>query len=241
MPALMLVSSMLVAMSGCNSLPVDDYAVFDPHEKGNRVSYRVSDAVDEAVIAPVARGYRYVTPDWLERGIGNFFTNLRTLPSALNGFLQGKPARGGTDFARLVINSTVGVAGFFDVARSWGLEFQDEDFGQTLAVWGVKKSRYIYVPFLGPSTLRDLPTTLIRGSIPRLIIGSDYPWALSGLDLIQVRASVLGATDARQASALDPYAFTRDAYFQRRKYLIYDGAPPLDELFEEFDEFEDDD
>lgn len=227
-----------LTLNGCSTLQGADYAVFDPYEKANRTSYDVSDAVDEAVVAPVARGYRHITPNWLERGIENLFANLRTLPSAVNGFLQGKPVRGGTDLARVLINSTVGLGGFFDVAGRWGLAFQEEDFGQTLAVWGVKKSRYVYVPFLGPSTIRDLPTTLIRGAIPRLLIGPEYPWALNGLDLIQARAAVLSATDVRQASALDPYAFTRDAYMQRRKYLIYDGAPPLDDLFDEFDEFD---
>ncbi|MEE8077577.1 MAG: MlaA family lipoprotein, partial [Pseudomonadales bacterium] len=97
------------------------------------MSYQVSDWVDRNALAPVARGYQKVTPDWLEAGIFNFFTNLRTIDSSVNGFLQGKPKAGATDFARLLINSTLGLGGFFDVAERMGLRFQDEDLGQTLA------------------------------------------------------------------------------------------------------------
>ena len=223
---------------GCGAIPTDDFEVYDPLEEFNRTSYEISDSVDRAVLTPVARGYQAVVPDWLELGISNVFQNLRTIPSSINGFLQGKPARGGTDFARVVVNSTVGIGGFFDVASKWGLEYQNEDFGQTLAVWGVKKTRYIYVPMMGPTTLRDLPSTIVRGYVPRLIFGSDYHWGISVLDVVNTRAQLLSASDVRDASALDPYAFTRDAYFQRRKFLIYDGDPPLDDFFDEFEEFD---
>ena len=225
--------------SGCTSLQGDDYAVYDENEGFNRWSYEVSDAVDKKVLVPVARGYQTVMPDFVEQRVTNVFANLRTLASSMNGFLQGKPASGGEDFGRFMVNSTIGLAGLFDPATDVGLMSQDEDFGQTLATWGWKKSRYIYIPFLGPSTLRDAPSTVIRGMIPRLIIGPDYHWGLSGLDLVNTRASLLTTTDVRDASALDPYTFTRDGYIQRRKYLIYDGEPPLDDLFDDFDDFGD--
>ena len=227
-----------LGVAGCASLGGEEYAVYDPYEDANRVVYDVVDAVDRHTLTPVARGYQKITPGWLERGISNVFQNMRTVPSALNGYLQGKPGSGSTDLARVLINSTVGIGGFFDVASRMDLRYQEEDFGQTLAVWGVTRSRYIYVPFLGPSTLRDLPTTLVRSYVPRLILGSEYHWSVSAVDAISTRADLLSATDVRDASALDPYAFTRDAYFQRRKFLVYDGRPPLEDLFDEFEEFE---
>ena len=226
-------------LSGCASLQGDDYAVYDENEGFNRWSYEVSDTVDRNVLVPVARGYQAVMPDFVEQRVTNVFANVRTLASSMNGFLQGKPGSGGEDFGRFVVNTTIGLGGLFDPAADIGLIAQEEDFGQTLATWGWRKSRYIYIPFLGPSTLRDAPSAVISGMIPRLLIGPDYPWGLSVLDLVNTRASLLTTTDVRDASALDPYTFTRDGYIQRRKYLIYDGEPPLDDLFDDFDDFGD--
>ncbi len=223
-------------LSGCAALQGEDFAAFEGNEDFNRASYRISDKVDRALLLPVARGYQRVMPDWAERGILNVFQNLRTVASSANGFLQGKPRSGFTDLSRVVINSTVGVGGFFDVARHWNLRYQDEDFGQTLARWGYRKSRYIYVPFMGPSTVRDLPSLLVRSTLPRLMLGDNYHIAISAVDLVSVRADLLTATDVRDVSALDPYAFTRDAYYQRRKFLIYDGSPPLEDFFDEFED-----
>ncbi|NKC01605.1 MAG: VacJ family lipoprotein [Pseudomonadales bacterium] len=228
-----------VLLGGCATLEGDDFAVYDHHESFNRTSYDISDSVDRNVLVPVARGYQKVMPDFVEKRVSNVFANLRTLGSSANGFLQGKPRAGGEDFGRFIVNSTIGLAGLFDPASDVGLRYQEEDFGQTLAVWGWRKSRFVYVPFLGPATIRDLPSTIIRGYIPRLIIGSDYPWPASVVDLVNARAALLTTTDVRDASALDPYTFTRDGYIQRRKYLIYDGDPPLDDLFDEFDDFGD--
>ena len=222
--------------SGCTSLEGEDYGVFDPYETNNRRSYDVTDSVDRAVLVPVARGYRKVLPDWFERGLSKMFQNLRTVDSSVNGFLQGKPKSGGIDFARILINATIGVGGFFDVASRWDLPYQDEDLGQTLAVWGIKKSRYLYVPFFGPSTLRDLPSDVIRSWVPQMLFGGDIHWGVSVVDLVRARAGALAASDIRDASALDPYAFTRDAYFQRRRFLIYDGDPPLEDFFSDFGE-----
>lgn len=228
-----------VCLSACSSLGGKEYAVYDPGEELNRRTYDVMDRIDRAAVVPVARGYQAITPDWLERGVNNVFVNVRTISSSVNGFLQAKPESGFTDLSRILVNSTLGVGGFFDVATRMDLRYQQEDFGQTLAVWGWRRSRYVYVPFLGPSTWRDLPSTLVRSAMPRLIVGPDYHWGYSGLDAVATRADLLSATEVRDAAAIDPYAFTRDAYFQRRKFQIYDGAPPLDDFFDEFDEFED--
>jgi len=222
--------------SACGTLLGPEHGVFDRGEGFNRASYGLTDRVDRSVLLPVAKGYDKVTPGWLQSGILNVFENLRTVGSSINGLLQAKPRASATDLARLLINSTIGVGGFFDVASRWDLRFQQEDFGQTLAVWGVTRSRYVYVPFLGPSTWRDLPSTIIRSTMPRLLLGYEYHWAMSALDIVSAREDLIASTRVRDASALDPYAFTRDAYYQRRKFLIYDGDPPLDDFFDEFDD-----
>lgn len=233
-----------LVLGGCSTLDrsiegtpdVEPFAAFDPYEQANRVSYTATDKVDRTLLLPVAQGYDKITPNWLQRGVLNIFINLRTIGSSVNGLLQGKPASAGTDFARLVINSSIGVFGFFDVASSWGLRYQEEDFGQTLAVWGLKRSRYLYVPLLGPTTLRDLPSNIVRSAMPRLILGSDFHWAISVVDIVSTRADLIPATKVRDASALDPYAFTRDAYYQRRRFLIFDGDPPVEDFFDEFED-----
>ncbi len=219
---------------GCSTLRGEDFAVYDRSEKLNRLSFKLSDDVDRVVLSPVARGYQSITPDWLERGVANVFRNLRTISSSINGFLQGKPKSGATDLARILVNSTVGIVGFFDPASSMGLEYQQEDLGQTFAVWGWKKSRFVYVPMMGPTTIRDLPSMLVNGYLPRLLIGSQYHWSIGLVDVVSTRAGVLAATNVRDASALDRYAFTRDAYLQRRKFLVYDGDLPYEDFFDEF-------
>lgn len=227
----------VIAVSmGCASLDGEELGVIETQESFNRWSYEITDDVDRAVLKPAAKGYQALTPQFLEDGIGNVFQNLRTVASSANGFLQGKPGAGVEDFARFLVNTTIGIGGFFDPATRMNLTYQEEDFGQTLAVWGWRKSRFIYVPFMGPTTLRDLPSTLIRGYIPRLILGDAYHWSFSLVDLVDTRAGLLTSTDLRDASALDPYTFTRDAYIQRRKYLVYDGELPLDDLFDDFDD-----
>jgi phospholipid-binding lipoprotein MlaA len=232
----------LLGLTGCATLEGPEYAMYDTAERANRKSYEITDAIDKAVLVPVARGYERVIPDFVRTGVTNFFANLRGLNSAVNGYLQGKPSSGTIELVRFLMNSTLGLAGLVDVAAIAGLRQQDEDFGQTLAVWGYTRSRYVYVPFFGPSTIRDLPDLVIRGFFPRVILGSDYDIAVASLDVLNTRANTLGATDARDAGAIDPYAFTRDAYFQLRKFNAYDGDPPMDEFDEFFDdEWEDED
>ena len=231
----------LAFQAACASLEGPDYGVYDLNEDFNRGSYEFSESIDEHAMAPIARGYQSIAPDLVETGISNFFKNLRSLDSSANGFLQGKPNRGATDALRFIINSTVGLGGLFDVATPAGLYHQDEDIGQTLAVWGWKKSRYIYVPLAGPSTVRDLPVLVLRGILPRLVLGDFHNLGISGLDVVSARAGALDLTETRDAAALDAYVFTREAYVQRRKFLIYDGNPPLDDFDDFFDEFDEED
>lgn len=224
--------------SACTATQGADYTVQERYEGFNRTSYDFSDSIDRTFAVPVARGYKKVVPDVVEQGVTNIFLNLTSVASSANGFLQGNPGAGAEDFGRFVVNSTLGVAGIFDVASQVGLGFNDEDFGQTMAVWGWQNSTYLYVPLMGPSTWRDLPTTLVRGYIRRLVLGSAFYLSMSGLDFVSTRANLLVLSDTRDASAIDPYAFTRDGYIQRRKFLIYDGDLPLDDLFDDFEDFD---
>ena len=233
--------ALVAAQAACAALEGPDFGVYDQNEDFNRQSYEFSEAVDGRVLAPVARGYQSVAPDLVETGIANFFANLRSLDSSANGLLQGKPERSAVDAMRFVVNSTVGLGGLFDVATPAGLHRQEEDFGQTLAVWGWRKSRYIYVPLFGPSTVRDLPVLIVRGLLPRLILGDYHNLGISGLDVVSARAEALALTETRDASALDAYVFTREAYVQRRKFLIYDGDPPMEDFDDFFDEFDEND
>ena len=236
-PALVLATALLWQV-GCASLEGPDYGAYDRAPEFNRASFELSETLDDQLFEPVARGYQGLVPKPIEAGLLNFFANLRSVDSCINGFLQGKPKSGGTDMMRLLVNSTVGVAGLFDVATPMGFAAQGEDFGQTLAVWGWRNSRYVYVPLVGPSTVRDLPSMAIRAVAPRLLLGGSYQLWMGGVDLLATRADALSLTDARDAAALDPFAFTREAYYQRRKFQIFDGDPPLDDFDDFFDEFD---
>ncbi len=230
----------VIALSGCTTQRVAETQVYDPWESANRRSYAVLDTADRYVVRPAAQGYAAVLPDAVERGLVNFFTNLRAPVSSLCGLLQGKAKRGGTDFARFLLNSTFGVAGLFDVARHMGLEFQDEDLGQVFATWGYRQSRALYLPLVGPTTVRDLPGDLINTFFaPRWLLGDSYGWELATTDSLSRRAALLTATDGRDAVALDAYAFTMTANHQRRLDRLYDGSPPIEDFLEGIEDFAD--
>lgn len=236
----LIVAVFVLLGSGCVSQS-SGLSVRDPAESLNQRSYALSEGIDDIVLKPVARGYERVVPDFLRQGVRNFFTNVRGVDSAINGFLQGKPRRGFTDVGRVLVNTTLGIGGLFDPASDIGLQFQGEDFGQTLAVWGYKDSAYLYLPIVGPLTVRDLPVVVFRFAVPRLVLGDHYNVATGALDVVSLRSEALAMTKARDTAALDPYAFTREAYIQRRRYQIFDGNPPAADYFDEFEEeFEDD-
>jgi phospholipid-binding lipoprotein MlaA len=200
----------------------------DPFEGWNRGVFRFNDAVDEAVLKPVATGYRKAVPHPLRLAVGNFFGNVSDAWSAVNHFLQGKPQSGLEMTMRVATNSVFGLAGVLDVASEAGLERQQEDFGQTLGRWGCGPGPYLVLPLLGPSTLRDsfgLP--LDRAASPALAFKSDADrLGLLALDLVDTRARLLDAGRLIDEIALDRYGFLRDAYLTRRRSLVYDGDPP---------------
>lgn len=230
---------LVLVSAGCASLEGPPFGAYDPFEPANVRSYAVSEWIDGNALRPVARGYQAVTWGWFRTGVGNVFANLREVDSALNGFLQLKPERGVTSLVRILVNTSIGLGGWFDVAARTGLTDPEEDFGQTLAVAGVTRTRYLYIPVLGPSSARDLPGSLFHALLPRLLLGGYYPWWIAALDGINSRAAALTLSDARDTLALDPYVFTREAFYQRRKFLIFDGDPPREDPFAAFDEIED--
>jgi len=202
----------------------------DPIEPWNRGVYAFNDAVDGAVIKPVATVWRDVLPQSLRNGISNFFGNFGDLWSATNLVLQGRPGDSLSDLGRFGTNTVFGVLGFFDVASDLGLEKHGEDFGQTLGVWGVPQGAYIVWPLLGPSTLRDsfdIPGSLAF-SPASFVTPTSASLGVTSARFFNLRAELLQATNLLDTIALDKYTFTRDAYLQRRRSLVYNGNPPDD-------------
>ena len=228
-------------MAGCATTapPPDQRDPVDPWEPFNRNVHKFNRTLDDAIIRPVATGYEAVMPDPLETGVTIFFDNLRSLPTIVNLTLQGRPADSVTSLVRFTMNSVFGLAGFIDVATRSGVPKHDEDLGQTLAVWGWKESRFLMLPFLGPSTLRDGPTRFVDSYYDvvwrRAVDGRTYGIAV---DLVQRRANALGREEQLQ-DAYDEYLFIRDAWLQNRRFKITgeSATPDYDSfLDEDFDE-----
>lgn len=200
----------------------------DPWEGFNRKSYAFNDAIDRAVLKPVAEGYEKVVPAPAREGVNNFFGNLEDIGTSLNNILQGKPTEGINDFGRFVVNTTFGFFGLWDVATPLGLEKHYEDFGQTLGVWGVESGPYLVIPFLGPSTARDAPAKAVDPSwyYSNAVDSNGVYWGLWSLDKVRERANLLKAEGVMAEAALDRYSFIRDSWLQRRRSQVHDGSPP---------------
>ena len=227
--------AVLLITAGCATAPGRTHDE-DPWKGFNRGVYKFNDVLDRAALKPVAKGYRKITPRWFRAGVGNFFSNLTYPATVVNQFLQGKPGTGARDAGRFLVNTTIGIGGLFDVATKMGLQANDEDFGQTLAVWGVGSGPYLMLPFLGPSSLRDAPSRAFDyflGPLEYVEIPWEAEWGLRGLDLVHSRSELL-PLDATLQKAYDPYAFIRDAWVQQREFAIYDGNPPPETLEEDF-------
>lgn len=202
----------------------------DPLEPLNRTIYHLNDGLDKVVLKPVATVYKTVIPQLVRTGVTNFYNNLYDVLTALNNLLQGKVGDAVSDVGRIAINTTVGLAGFIDVATEIGLEKHKEDFGQTLGRWGINSGPYLQVPFFGPSSFRDSLGKLVDFKLdPIRLIWRDHMRTRNlvwGLYIINLRANLLDSTKILDEAALDPYEFQRDAYLQRRRNLVYDGNPP---------------
>lgn len=210
---------------------VADESAHDPYEGFNRAMFAVNEVVDKYAAKPVAQAYDAALPLPVKAGVGNFFGNVGDLWIGVNNALQGKFANAGTDFGRLAINLTLGIFGLFDVASELGLDKHDEDFGQTLAVWGVGDGPYLFWPIIGPRNVRD--TAGWAADLYVDPVGSVDPVAvrnsLVGLRFVDIRASLLPADKVVEEAALDKYSYIRDAYLQRRRNQIFDGRPPRDD------------
>jgi len=228
---------LIIALSGCATIAENtnglEVGQSDPHEKINRISYNFTDSIDRFLLEPVASVYLEYVPAGAQRSIGNFYDNLAYPNTIINAFLQGKMSQGLKDSLRFIINSTVGLFGLFDMATHMGLAENNEDFGQTLAVWGVNTNEYWFIPVLGPSNPRDaanIPVSIVTNTLfyAGYIAGAVMLAPLVMLGAVDKRARLSKSLTIRDEIALDPYIFVREAYFQQRDYLIFDGNPPLE-------------
>jgi phospholipid-binding lipoprotein MlaA len=219
----------LAVASGCATVSGPPNPV-DPWERYNRSMYRVNDALDRQFLEPLATAYQEDIPAFAREGVANFFNNLQDVGTGLNNILQGKVKDGVTDLGRFAFNSVFGIGGLWDVATPAGLEKHNEDFGQTLGVWGVPAGPYFILPLLGPSTLRDAPARWVDPSFAynRGIDDVAVRNSLYALDVVRTRAELLKASRVLEEAALDKYTFTREAWLQRRRNQVYDGRPPKD-------------
>ena len=233
--------ALVLVISGCASKQtLEQGDISDPFEPVNRTIFKVNEFADKYAMRPVAKGYQSVIPAPIRTGVNNFFDNISYPIDIINAALQGKFKQAGSDTARFALNSTVGFAGFLDPATKLGLEKHEEDFGQTLGVWGVPKGPYLVIPFFGPKTIRsgagDLAGVYVNPQF--YLFSSSVQTKVNIFWLVHVRSTLLGFDEEVQR-AFDRYAFVRDAYLQNREFLLYDGNPPEEELdfdTEEFDE-----
>lgn len=194
----------------------------DPWEGFNRGVFNFNESLDRAILKPVAQGYRFIMPDVAEQGVSNFFDNLRDVVTFFNNVLQLKPVEATQDLSRVLINTTIGIGGLFDVATAMDIPKNDEDFGQTLGAWGVESGPYLVLPLFGPSTVRDGV-----GIIPDMYLdpinqveSDELRYGLKALKVVDKRASLL---DREGVITGDRYTFIRDAYLQKREFEVNDG------------------
>ncbi len=219
----------LVALSACSTLGAkSEGQKLDPWEGWNRKVFSFNEGLDTAVLKPAATAFSKFVPQLVRQGIGNFFGNAADAWSFVNNILQGRVEAGGKDLIRFGTNTVFGLGGVIDVASEMGLYHQYEDFGQTLGRWGVGAGAYIVWPLLGPSTVREsFALPFDRAVSPALVINNGaWQFGLAGLQIINTRADLLGASRVLDDIALDKYTFVRDAYLQRRRSLISDGEDP---------------
>lgn len=214
----------------------------DPLEGFNRAVYTFNDTLDHTLLTPLAIGYRAITPEFAETGINNFYANLNDFIVAANNILQFKFGAATSDVGRIVVNSTIGLLGFIDVASKMGLRKHDEDFGQTLGYWGVGTGPYIMLPFLGPSNFRDGPSIVVDWFFWPLNwsdLKNSERNALLALDIIRIRAELLKLEEKTEELARgDRYIFIRDAFLDRREFLVNDGEISVDDdIYQDLEDY----
>lgn len=235
--ALVVLCGSLLAIGGCATTTPGQFvkdarggpgARLDPWEKWNRQVFAFNEGLDKYLLKPVATVYAKVVPQFVRRSVDNVFSNAADGWSAINNILQAKPEPAFEDVVRFTTNTVFGFFGILDIASEFGVERHHEDFGQTLGRWGFGPGAYIVWPLIGPSTVRDtIGLPLDRAASPAIFIhDGKYQFSLVGLQIINTRANLLGASQVLDDIALDKYTFVRDAYLQRRRSLVYDGDAP---------------
>ena len=217
------------------SFPIFGEEIDDPFEDLNRDIFIFNEKLDEKLLKPAALTYRNVTPQFARTGVTNFFNNLEEIDTTINQVLQGEIKYAFNDASRFVINSTIGLLGLIDVASKMGLERHEEDFGQTLGVWGFNSGPYIMIPFLGPSNPRDLLSRPISSFLSGTFAmeDNDVKLTLIGIDALETRERLL---DAETLIIGDKYIFVKDAYVQSREYEINNGSTENDEFLDDMDD-----
>ncbi len=225
----------ILSLYGCATIKTAQPQKEDPYENFNRSMFKFNNNVDGYVAKPISDGYKYVTPQFLQTGVYNFYNNLKNVNIVINDALQAKFSQGAQDTGRLALNSTLGLAGIFDVAKSVGWEQNDEDFDQTLAVWGVPAGSYLVLPVMGPSTFRGIPGAAFdTATNPSTYVGT----AVNIVSMINTRANAEGSLKFINEAALDPYVFTRESFLQWRNNLATDGKSQSSYDLDLDDEFE---
>jgi len=220
--------------AGCATQPEAKRDPRDPFERVNRATYKFNDALDRAILKPVAKGYVKVTPRVVRKGVTNFFNNLGTPVTLVNNVLQGKFKPAANDTGRFLMNTTIGLGGLFDPASAAGLDMNDEDFGQTLGKWGTPSGPYLVIPLMGPSTVRDgVATFADTYAHPMHYIEDDaLRYGLYAVRLLDMRANLL-EVEKQLDGAYDRYGLLRNVYLQRREYQVRDGDVPEEPMEEE--------
>jgi phospholipid-binding lipoprotein MlaA len=224
----LLLSFLLFFMANTLAFSEEDV---DPFEDINRAVYGFNEAVDDNLLEPVSRAYKDHVPEVVQDRVSDFFGNLRDVSTLANQILQFKPVEGVETLGRILVNSTIGLGGLFDVASDMGLTTDDEDFGQTMGVWGVEEGPYVVIPLLGPSTVRDGVGLFVDTTSDANMISKTEGVGFissSAISIIDKRVELLLVTDMIDLSD-DPYIAMRSSYLQKRKYDVFDGDLPVDE------------
>jgi phospholipid-binding lipoprotein MlaA len=223
---ILLIGFMSIILSGCATYSSNSLSdPSDPWQAANKPIFAMNDAIDSVLFKPLAKGYNAVTPKPIQAGVTNFFSNLNEIDNAINNLFQGKPKQFATSIGRLTVNSTIGIAGIFDVASYMGLTHAPEDFGQTMGAFGASSGPYIILPLLGSSSVRDIPGRVLSIYLNPLAWLDDVSFRniMVGVNAVDTRSNLLAKEDIASEISKDKYSLYRDAYLEEREFQISDG------------------
>jgi phospholipid-binding lipoprotein MlaA len=223
---ILLIGFMSIILSGCATYSSNSLSdPSDPWQAANKPIFAMNDAIDSVLFKPLAKGYNAITPKPIQAGVTNFFSNLNEIDNAINNLFQGKPKQFATSIGRLTVNSTIGIAGIFDVASYMGLTHAPEDFGQTMGAFGAGSGPYIILPLLGSSSVRDIPGRVLSIYLNPLAWLDDVSFRniMVGVNAVDTRSNLLAKEDIASEISKDKYSLYRDAYLEEREFQISDG------------------